>query len=109
MNVEAFSDADWAGSLNDRRSTSGYCSVVVGNLVTRSKKQSMVARSSAEAEFRAMVGICELLWLIMLLEDLGFCSNNPMLLYCDNKAAMSIAHDPVQHDRTKHVEIDTLY
>ena len=51
--VEAYTDADWAGSVNDRRSTTGYCSFVGGNLVTwRSKKQPMVARSSAEAEFR---------------------------------------------------------
>ena len=53
--IEIFSDADWAGSVTDRRSTSGYCSFFWGNLVTwRSKKQSVVARSSAEAEFRAM-------------------------------------------------------
>ncbi|RVX15345.1 Retrovirus-related Pol polyprotein from transposon TNT 1-94 [Vitis vinifera] len=58
--VEVFTDADWAGSLIDRRSTTGYCSYVWGNLVTwRSKKQSIVARSSVEAEFRAMAhGIC---------------------------------------------------
>lgn len=63
--VEVFTDADWAGSVTDRRSTSGYCTFVWGNLVTwRSKKQSVVARSSAEAEFRAMAqGICEVLWI----------------------------------------------
>ncbi|CAJ2671969.1 unnamed protein product [Trifolium pratense] len=54
-NVSIFTDADWAGSITDRRSTSGYCAYVWGNLVTwRSKKQGVVARSSAEAEFRAM-------------------------------------------------------
>ncbi|CAL8175713.1 unnamed protein product [Prunus armeniaca] len=53
--IEAYTDADWAGSVSDRRSTTGYCTFVGGNLVTwRSKKQSVVARSSAEAEFRAM-------------------------------------------------------
>lgn len=58
--VEIFYDADWAGSVFDRRSTSGYCTYVWGNLVTwRSKKQSVVSRSSVEAEFRAMaLGIC---------------------------------------------------
>nr|XP_019706570.1 uncharacterized protein LOC109505944 [Elaeis guineensis] len=63
--VEGFTDADWAGSLDDRRSTFAYCTYVGGNLVTwRSKKQSVVARSSAEAEYRAMaLGICELFWL----------------------------------------------
>ncbi|GMI75147.1 cysteine-rich RLK (RECEPTOR-like protein kinase) 8 [Hibiscus trionum] len=53
--IEVYTDADWAGAVNDRRSTSGYCSYVWGNLVTwRSKKQSVVARSSAEAEYRAL-------------------------------------------------------
>jgi hypothetical protein len=108
LKVEGYTDADWAGSVTDRRSTSGYCTLVGGNLVTwRSKKQSVVARSSAEAEFRAMAhGICELLWLKILLKELGYDCNESMSLYCDNKAAINIAHNPVQHDRTKHIEID---
>ena len=59
--IEVFVDADWAGSITDRRSTSGYCTYVWGNLVTwRSKKQLVVSRSSAEAELRAMaLRICE--------------------------------------------------
>uniref|UniRef100_A0A2N9GKU7 Uncharacterized protein n=1 Tax=Fagus sylvatica TaxID=28930 RepID=A0A2N9GKU7_FAGSY len=108
LEVEGYTDADWAGSITDRRSTSGYCTFVGGNLVTwRSKKQSVVARSSAKAEFRAMAhGICEMLWLKAMLKELGVHSKDPMKLYCDNKAAISIAHNPVQHDRTKHVEVD---
>ena len=51
-------------------------------------------------------GICELLWIKILLRDLNIMSLDSMRLYCDNKAAISIAHNPVQHDRTKHVEID---
>ena len=67
----------------------------------------MVARSSAEAEFRAMAaGVCELLWVKIILEDLKVQWSKPMKLYCDNKLAISIAHNPVQHDRTKHREID---
>lgn len=106
--VEIYIDADWAGSSVDRRSTSGYCTYVWGNLVTwRSKKQTMVARSSAEAELRALAhGMCEGIWLGRLLEELKISSNSPMRLYCDNKAAVSIAHNPVHHDRTKHVEVD---
>ena len=106
--VEAYTDADWAGSIIDRKSTTGYCSFVGGNLVTwRSKKQSVVARSSAEAEFKAMAqGVCELLLGRIVLSDLGFKPKDSMKLYCDNKSAISIAHNPVQHDRTKHVEID---
>ena len=73
----------------------------------RSKKQNVVARSSAEAEFRAMaLGVCELLWLKIILEDLNIEWEGPMKLYCDNKSAINIAHNPVQHDRTKHVEVD---
>ena len=67
--IEGFTDANWTGSIDDRRSTSGYCTFMWGNLVTwRSKKQTMVARSNAEAEFHAIAhGMCELLWLKQLL------------------------------------------
>ncbi|KAK8923657.1 hypothetical protein KSP39_PZI019078 [Platanthera zijinensis] len=108
LDIEVYTDADWAGSIDDRRSTSGYCSLIGGNLVTwRSKKQQVVARSSAEAEFRAMAhGVCEGLWLRSLMSDLGLVEEAPIRLYCDNKAAISIAHNPVQHDRTKHIEVD---
>jgi len=77
-------------------------------LVTwRSMKQSVVVRSSAKAEFIVMAqGVCETLWLKILLTELEFDSKDSMRLYCDNKVAISIAHNPVQHDRTKHVEID---
>ncbi|XP_042495154.1 uncharacterized mitochondrial protein AtMg00810-like [Macadamia integrifolia] len=62
LRIEGYSDAEWAGSISDRRSTSSYCTFVGGNLVTwRSKKQPIVARSNAKAEYRAMAhAICEL-------------------------------------------------
>jgi hypothetical protein len=106
--VVGYTDADWAGDQTDRRSTSGYFTFVGGNLVTwRSKKQKVVARSSAEAEYRGMAhGVCELLWIKNVMKDLGFKFEKPMDLYCDNTAAVEIAHNPVQHDRTKHVEVD---
>ncbi|RVX21666.1 Retrovirus-related Pol polyprotein from transposon TNT 1-94 [Vitis vinifera] len=106
--IEVYSDADWAGNIIDRRSTSGYCSFVWGNLVTwKSKKQSVVARNSAEAEYRALAqGICEGIWIKRVLNELGQTSSSPILMMCDNQTAISIAKNPVHHDRTKHAEID---
>ncbi|CAL2259009.1 unnamed protein product [Prunus armeniaca] len=108
LRIERFTDADWAGNVTDRRSTSGYFTFVGGNLVTwRSKKQNMVSRSSDEAEFRGMAhGVCEVLWLRKLLGGLGFTAKEATRLYCDNKSAREISENPVQHDRTKHVEVD---
>jgi hypothetical protein len=108
LDIEGHTDADWAGSVTDRRSTSGYFTFVGGNLVSwRSKKQNVVSRSSAEAEYQGMAhGVCELLWIRNLLGELGFKPNHSMQLNCDNKAAIDIAHNPVQHDRTKHIEVD---
>jgi hypothetical protein len=108
LKLECYTDVDYAGDLTDRRSTLGYCTLLGGNLVTwRSKKQNVVSRSSAEVEFRSMtLGICELLCIKIILEDLRIKWEELMRLYCDNKFAIGIAHNPVQHDRTKHVEVD---
>jgi transposase InsO family protein len=108
LRIEGYTDADWAGSPADRRSTTGYCTFIGGNLVTwKSKKQSVVARSSAEAEYRAMAHTaCELTWLRTLLQEFGFPVHDPTPLYCDNQAAIHIANNPVFHERTKHIEVD---
>ena len=106
--VEGFVDADWAGSVEDSKSTIGCCTKLWGKSVTwRSKKQTIVDRSSAEAEYRAIAqGVCELIWLSCLMKELQVQGELPMRMHCDNKAAISIAHDPAHHDRTKHVEVD---
>ncbi|CAL2248101.1 unnamed protein product [Prunus armeniaca] len=107
-NVEGYTNVDWARSVIGIRSTSRYFTFVDGNLVTlRSKKQNIVSRSSGEAEYHGMSqGLCKLLWLRRLLGDLGFEPHKPMDLYCDNNATIAIAHNLVQYDRTKHVEVD---
>ena len=107
--LECFTDADWAGFKEDRRSTSGYCVFVGGNLVSwKNKKQSVVSQSSAESEYRAMTqSTCEIMWLHQLLAEVGIKTSIPTKLQCDNQAALlHIASNPVFHERTKHIEID---
>ncbi|KAD4584477.1 hypothetical protein E3N88_22078 [Mikania micrantha] len=108
LEIQAYTDADWAGDVGDRRSTSGYFTLVGGNLVTwRSKKQKVVALSSAESEFRGIArGMAEVLWIRKLLTEIGFPPEGSSKLMCDNKAAIQISENPVQHDRTKHIEVD---
>ncbi|XP_042041415.1 uncharacterized mitochondrial protein AtMg00810-like [Salvia splendens] len=96
LEIHGFTDADWAGNPNDRKSTAGYFTFIGGNLVTwRSKKQKVVALSSAEAEFRGIKsGLTELLWLRRIMKELGLDSSKTCKLFCDNKAAISISENP---------------
>lgn len=108
LEVEAYTDANWADFVTDRWSTSSYCTSLGGNLVTwRSKNQYAVAMPSAKIEFQAMAHrICELLWLKIIHVDLGIKWEGKMKLYCDNKPAINITHNQVQQDDTKHVEVN---
>lgn len=73
----------------------------------KTKKQTIVSRSSAEAEYRAMANTtCEVVWIIGILKDMGMDLKLPVSLFCDNTAALHIADNPLYHEKTNHIEID---
>jgi hypothetical protein len=98
----------WGGCLDSRKSISGYCFFIGRSLVSwKSKKQSTVSCSSAEAEYRALASATrELQWLCFLLHDLQQSPSRLPVLYCDNQSALHISANPVFHERTKHLDID---
>ncbi|XP_071713699.1 secreted RxLR effector protein 161-like [Rutidosis leptorrhynchoides] len=108
LEAKIYTDASWAGEKGDRRSTSSFFTIVGGNLVAwKSKKQKVVSLSSAESEFRDIAkGVVEALWIRKLLTEIGFTRKEAIQILCDNEAAIAISENPIQHDRTKHVEID---
>ncbi|KAK9079958.1 hypothetical protein SSX86_001633 [Deinandra increscens subsp. villosa] len=104
----AYTDADWAGCPDTRRSTSGYCVYLGANLLTwSSKRQPTVSRSSGEAEYRAVANVVsETCWLRNLLCELFVPPDKATLVYCDNVSVVYLSSNPVQHQRTKHIELD---
>ncbi|GKB88618.1 retrovirus-related pol polyprotein from transposon TNT 1-94, partial [Tanacetum coccineum] len=102
--LTAFSDADHAGCVDTRKSTSGGIQFLGDKLVSwMSKKQDYTAMSSAEAEYVALSASCaQVMWMRTQLQDYGF-NYNKIPLYCDSQSAIAISCNPVQHSRTKHI------
>ena len=102
-----YTDGDWAGNTDDRRSTSGFTfSLGSATITWSSKEQSIVALSSTEAEYRgAVVETCEAIWLKRLLKDLQGEVSDPTTIYCDNLNYIQLAKNLVFHARTKHIEL----
>ncbi|GKA69103.1 retrovirus-related pol polyprotein from transposon TNT 1-94 [Tanacetum coccineum] len=105
--LTAFSDSDHAGCLDSRKSTSGGIQFLGGDKLVSwsSKKQDCTSMSSAEAEYVSLSACCaQVLWLRTQLTDYGF-HFDKIPMYCDSKAAIAISCNPVQHSRTKHIDV----
>ena len=107
IRLVGYTDSDWAGSVVDRKSTSGCCfSLGSTTVLWFSRKHKSVALSSAEPEYMAASqASCEALWLHKLLVNLFGQELRPTMIYCDNQSCIQLSENPVFHDRSKHIEI----
>jgi transposase InsO family protein len=105
--VVGYSDADWAGDLGQRRSTTGYTFLLCGAAVSwQSKRQRTIAQSTVEAEYMAAASATkEAIWLRSLMDGIGCAPSGPTVLRVDNEGAIKLAENPRHHDLTKHIAV----
>ncbi|XP_025817673.1 uncharacterized protein LOC112894247 [Panicum hallii] len=111
LDLVAFSDADWAGCPDTRRSTSGFCIFLGDAMVSwSSKRQTTVSRSSAEAKYRGVANaVAKCTWLRQVLEELGFNQAKATVVFCDNVSACYLSTNPVHHRPMKQIELDVHF
>jgi hypothetical protein len=102
-----FSDSDYAGDVDDRKSTSGYVFLLSGVAVSwSSKKQLVVTLSTTEAEFIAAASCaCQGIWLRRILEEVKYTQQGPIMLFYDNSSTIKLSKNPVLHGRSKHIDV----
>eukprot|EP00253_Pinus_taeda_P020136 PITA_20136 len=107
LTLHAYTDVDWARSVDERKSTSGGAFFMGPILVSWfSKKQSSIALSTAEAEYLPAASCCtQLLWMMQTLQDLQITCTPPISIFCDNTSEISISKNPIMHSKTKHIPI----
>ena len=107
VSIEAYCDADWGGDTDDRKSTTGYCVFINKKLISwHTHKQPTVALSSAEAELMSGTDVVkEIMWLRMMLTELNYEVDQPIIIMIDNQSAIKIAENDVEHTRSKHIDI----
>jgi hypothetical protein len=103
----AYTDNDYAGDLEDRKSTSGLLFMLSSRAVSwSSKKQPVVTLSTTEAEFiAAAFCACQVVWLRRMLEKLDHASAGTTIIYCDNNSTIKLSKNPVMHGRSKHIDV----
>jgi hypothetical protein len=106
--VNAFSDADWVGCIDDQRSTGGFAVYLGSNLVSWSaRKQATVSRSSTDAEYKSLANATtEVIWVQTIMRELGISQPGVACLWCDNLGATYMMANHVFHARTKHIGVD---
>lgn len=106
-----YCDSDWAGDIDEGKSTTGYCVMLNNNLISwNSRRQRTIAQSSAESEYYAITEVVnELKWIDSLLNELKIEVNKPITIYCDNQSAIAISENDVLHNRSKHIDIKHHY
>jgi hypothetical protein len=107
FDLQGYADSDWAGSCDDMKSTSGYCFSFGSRIFSWcSKKQEVIAQSTAEAEYVAATAAAnQVLWLRKILADLDMEQKKATRVNVDNQAAIAISNNPIFHGKTKHFKL----